>query len=73
MAPQAPLLGEVAHEYAHVRRSDTWRHFVFSLLATEIGAVGLTAWLIGVSRLQRHLQVPLRRRPRKLAERPNPV
>ncbi len=42
------LRGEVAHEYAHVLRPDTWRHFVFSLLATEIGAVGLTAWLIGV-------------------------
>jgi Zn-dependent protease with chaperone function len=46
--PSDALRGEVAHEYAHVFRPDTWRHFVFSLLATEIGAVGLTAWLIGV-------------------------
>ena len=29
-------------------RPGTWHHYVFSLLSTEIGAVGLTAWLIGV-------------------------
>jgi hypothetical protein len=48
VAPQTRCAGKVAHEYAHVFRPDTWRHFVFSLLSTEIGAVGLTAWLIGV-------------------------
>jgi Zn-dependent protease with chaperone function len=42
------LRGEIAHEYAHVLRPDTWRHFGFSLLATELGAVGLVAWLAGV-------------------------
>ncbi len=46
--PADALRGEVAHEYAHVFRPDTWRHFAFSLLSTEIGAVGLTAWLISV-------------------------
>lgn len=29
-------------------RPDTWRHFASSLLSTEIGLVGLTAWLISV-------------------------
>jgi Zn-dependent protease with chaperone function len=46
--PSDALRGEIAHEYAHVVRPDTWRHFVQSLLATEIGMVGLVAWLTGV-------------------------
>lgn len=46
--PSDALRGEIAHEYAHVLRPDTWRHYALALLATEIGAVGLTAWLIGV-------------------------
>jgi Zn-dependent protease with chaperone function len=46
--PSDTCRGEIAHEYAHVFRPDTWRHFGFSLLSTEIGIVGLAAWLIGV-------------------------
>jgi Zn-dependent protease with chaperone function len=46
--PSRALRGEVAHEYSHVFRPDTWRHFGFSLLSIEIGAVGLAAWLMGV-------------------------
>ena len=44
----AALRGELAHEYAHVLRPDAWRHFARSLLATEIGALGLILWLTGV-------------------------
>ena len=46
--PSAALRGEIAHESANVLRPDTWRHFALSLLATELGAVGLVAWLTGV-------------------------
>ena len=46
--PSDALCGEVAHEYAHVFRPDTWRHFGFAVLSIEIGAVGLAAWLTGI-------------------------
>ena len=46
--PSDALRGEIAHEYAHVRRPDTWRHFALLLLALELGAVGLVVWLTGV-------------------------
>jgi Zn-dependent protease with chaperone function len=42
------LRGELAHEYAHVLRPDTWRHLVISLLAGGVGGAGLGAWLAGV-------------------------
>jgi Zn-dependent protease with chaperone function len=45
--PTDALRGEIAHEYAHVLRPDTWRHLFFTLLSTEIGAIGVAAWLIG--------------------------
>jgi hypothetical protein len=35
-------------ELAHVLRPDAWRHFALSLLATEIGALGLISCLTGV-------------------------
>jgi hypothetical protein len=41
--PSDALRGEIAHEYAHVLRPDTWRHFALARLATEIEAVGLVA------------------------------
>jgi Zn-dependent protease with chaperone function len=46
--PSDALRGEIAHEYAHVLRPDTWRHFALSLLAADLGAVGLVVWLTGV-------------------------
>jgi Zn-dependent protease with chaperone function len=46
--PSDALRGEIAHEYAHVLRPDTWRHFALALLATEIGALGTAAWLVSV-------------------------
>lgn len=46
--PSSALQGEIAHEYVHVLRPDSWRHVALFVLATELGAVGLAIWLLGV-------------------------
>jgi len=46
--PSSALHGEIAHEYAHVLRPDSWRRVALFVLATELGAVGLAIWLLGV-------------------------
>ena len=46
--PSRALRGEIAHEYAHVLEPDGWQQFALFVLATELWAVGLAMWLIGV-------------------------
>ena len=41
------LRGEIAHEYAHVLDPAGARQFALTLLAFEIGALGLAGWLVG--------------------------